>query len=57
MARAPGAPDQGGALAGQLGPERWIALQRLLLRRAVGWASEVGALSVHVAYEPASAGR
>lgn len=56
MARAPGAPDQGGALAGHLGPERWLALQRLLLRRAVGWASEVDALSVHVAYEPASAG-
>jgi glycosyltransferase A (GT-A) superfamily protein (DUF2064 family) len=29
----------------------------LLLRRAVDWASEAGAASVHVAYEPASAGR
>jgi uncharacterized protein len=57
MARAPGALGHGAALAAQLGQERWIALQRLLLRRALTWASGVGAASVHLAYEPASSGR
>lgn len=54
--RTSGLVGRGDDLAGQLGRERWFALQRLLLRRAVDWASEAGAASVCVAYEPASAG-
>ena len=57
MAHALEARDDRGDLTGRLGPERWSALQRLLLRRAVSWARGVGAASVHVAYEPALAGR
>ena len=55
--RSPEARGRRDDLAGRLGPERWIALQRLLLRRAVSWARGAGAASVYVAYEPASAAR
>ncbi len=42
-----------GELERHLGPTRWLALQELLLVRAVGWAAQVAAPgAVQVAYEP-----
>ncbi len=58
MARAPRAGADSGGLGGLgelLGPDRLASLRRVLLARAVAWASEVAPGSVHVAYEPSCA--
>lgn len=59
MARAPHTSRHPGGrvdeLESQLGPERWVALQELLLSRAVSWASDVAPGAVYVAYEPVQA--
>src|SRR5579859_7863609 len=56
MARAPSAGSRaGGELESLLGRARFVALQRILITRAVRWASDVAPGSVHVAYEPAGA--
>ncbi len=57
MARAPRAGSNRrppvGELERYLGPRRWVALQTLLLMRAIGWAAEVAAPgTIQVAYEP-----
>ena len=48
-------PDPGG-LESLLGPQRLLSLRRLLLARAIDWASELAPGAVHVAYEPSDAG-
>lgn len=44
------------SLADLLGPERYASMQRLLLRRAVEWASAVAPGRVSIGYEPGEDG-
>jgi glycosyltransferase A (GT-A) superfamily protein (DUF2064 family) len=55
MARAPRAGADPGGIGEQLGPDRLASLRRILLARAVDWASGLAPGSVHVAFEPSSA--
>jgi glycosyltransferase A (GT-A) superfamily protein (DUF2064 family) len=55
MVRGPGGGPDSDPLAEMLGPDRWSALQRELISRAVTWAAEVAPGAVRVAYEPAEA--
>jgi glycosyltransferase A (GT-A) superfamily protein (DUF2064 family) len=52
MARAPRADRDPGGLGALLGSDRLAELRRVLLARAIDWASSVAPTSVHVAYEP-----
>jgi glycosyltransferase A (GT-A) superfamily protein (DUF2064 family) len=56
MVRAPSARPVSDPLATALGLDRWAALQRELILRAVAWAGEVAPDAIHVAYEPGDAG-
>lgn len=51
-------PDPAGGrpeLVELLGADRCAAVERLLIRRAAGWAAEVAPGRVHIAFEPADA--
>jgi glycosyltransferase A (GT-A) superfamily protein (DUF2064 family) len=52
----PPGSDRGATLEPLLGRERYVALQELLIARAVEWAQTVAPGAVHVAFEPAGAG-
>ncbi|HWE08420.1 MAG TPA: DUF2064 domain-containing protein, partial [Solirubrobacteraceae bacterium] len=54
MAQAPDAEPGRPELAGLLGAERNLRLERLLLERALAWAALVAPGQVHVAYAPAA---
>ncbi|MGI8506552.1 MAG: DUF2064 domain-containing protein, partial [Solirubrobacteraceae bacterium] len=56
MARTPAGSAARSELALSLGPNRWAALQEILIGRAATWAAEVAPGAVHVAHEPADAG-
>src|SRR3984957_16042897 len=55
MAHAPPAGEDPGGLKELLGADRLTQVRRVLLARAIDWASGVAPGSVHVAYEPSGA--
>jgi uncharacterized protein len=55
MAHAPRAGEDPGGLGVLLGTDRLAQVRRVLLARAIDWASGVAPGSVHVAYEPSGA--
>jgi glycosyltransferase A (GT-A) superfamily protein (DUF2064 family) len=57
MARAPRRGEVRRALEPVLGPDGCVALQAELIAQAVRWAHDVSPGAVHVAHEPADAGR
>jgi uncharacterized protein len=57
MARAPRAASSQSSLEPVLGRERAVAVQAMLISRAVTWAAEVAPGAVQVAYAPAVTGR